>query len=51
MEKVFDGVNDFMVHLNSNMDKPDNYFYDLKTRIQDLSESDINTRQKRPSMK
>ena len=32
MEKVFDGVNDFMVHLNSNMDKPDNYFYDLVTR-------------------
>ena len=27
-----DSVNDFMNHLNNNMDKPDGYSYDLNTR-------------------
>ena len=27
-----DSVNDFMNHLNNNMDKPDGYSYELNTR-------------------
>ena len=39
-----DSVNDFMNHLNNNMDKPDGYSYELSTRGSKYFKVEMNTR-------
>ena len=39
-----DSVNDFMNHLNNNMDKPDGYSYELNTRGSKYFKVEMNTR-------